>query len=263
MACFDHVYAVLDERTAEAIAGSEFLRSFGRLEVHTTVADGETWTGRYLFGRNTYVELFGPGDVEPPDDEPGSTGIGLSPRASGGLEIVAGRMKNAGTPVEVERKTRHDGDEDVPWFDSVSLSGPQQSFELWVMEYLVDPTDRQRREAAYVEWAGRSERPPQGETPSIGDVSLVDLGASAEEIALAEPLLEAAGYVLTRSSDMLLARDDETTIRLRSTSRDEAGLRRVEFVLAAPALSVHEEVLGGSRLTVGPGDHASWDFARR
>ena len=91
----------------------------------------------------------------------------------------------------------------------------------------------------------------------------MDLGASAEEIALAEPLLEAAGYVLTRSSDMLLARDDETTIRLRSTSRDAVGLRRVEFVLAAPALSVQEEVIGRSRLTVGPGDHASWDFASR
>jgi hypothetical protein len=219
VAFFDHVYAVLDGPTAEAIAGSEFLRGFGRLEMHTTVADGETWTGRYLLGRSTYVELFGPGDVEPPDDEQGSTGIGLSPRAPGGLEIIAERMKEAGTPVEVERKTRRDGDQDVPWFDSVSLSESEQSFELWVMEYLVDPTDRQRREAAYVEWAGGSGATPRAETSFIGDVSLVELGASAEAIALAEPLLEAAGYALTRSADMVLARDDEITIRLLPTSR--------------------------------------------
>jgi hypothetical protein len=54
--------------------------------------------------------------------------------------------------------------------------------------------------------------------------------------------------------------DTATTIRLHSTTRDAAGLRRIEFVLAAPALDTHVEVIGRSRFTVGAGDRASGDF---
>jgi hypothetical protein len=59
LAFFDHVYAVVDAGTAEEIPRCDYLRGFGRFEVGTTVADGETWTGRYLSGRTTYVEAIG------------------------------------------------------------------------------------------------------------------------------------------------------------------------------------------------------------
>jgi hypothetical protein len=92
VAFFDHVYGVVEAGTADAIARSDFLRSFGRFVVGTTVADSETWTGRYLFGRRTYVELFAPGDLEGSGGAIGSTGIGLSTEGRGGLAVVSDRM---------------------------------------------------------------------------------------------------------------------------------------------------------------------------
>jgi hypothetical protein len=96
-AFLDHAYAVVDRETAEAVEQSEWLRTFCVLEVRTTVADGETWRGRYVRGRRTYIELFAPGDVEGSGEAEGSTGIGLSPHDQGGLQIVADRLARGGS----------------------------------------------------------------------------------------------------------------------------------------------------------------------
>ncbi|MEU2482953.1 DUF5829 family protein, partial [Streptomyces sp. NPDC013130] len=61
---YNHAYGVLDRETADAIEHSAYLRHFANFQVSTTTgAGGETWTGRYLKGRETYLELFGVGDV--------------------------------------------------------------------------------------------------------------------------------------------------------------------------------------------------------
>ncbi|MDP9226479.1 MAG: DUF5829 family protein [Actinomycetota bacterium] len=261
MAFLDHVFTVVGAETADAIAECEFLRSFGRFSVHTTVADGETWTGRYLSGRGTYVELFGPDDVDGPDGAEGSTGIGLSPHERGGLGIVSDRLKGADLGLQTGQRTRQEGDEQVPWFDHVSAPGDPETLRVWVMEYHDDPTDRQRRESAWVEWTkqcGDAHPPTPG--PFVVDISGVELGTSIGDIARVGPIFEAAGFAVSRSGGLSVAQDVETTIRLDSSAVAGLGLRRVEFVLVAPSGTVHVEVIGHSTLTVGPGNHAVWDF---
>ncbi len=260
VAYLDHVFAVVDADTADAIAGCDFLTGFGKFEVATVVADGETWTGRYLFGCRTYVELFGPGDVDA--GEEGSAGLGLSTRERGGLGILSDRMKDTDGPFEVKQRTRQEGDDQVPWFDFLGPAGASRVLSAWVMEFLTDPNDLQRRESAFVEWttAQSKDSRPEGRGPFVRDIILVELGATADDIAIAEPLLTAAGFVATRSGEMLLVHDAETTILLHATSRDSVGLRRVEFVLTATAAAPHVEAIGRTRLAVGPGDRAVWDF---
>jgi hypothetical protein len=54
-----HSSAVVNQTTANAIEQSDYLRRFWVFNVHTTHADGsETWTGRYLTGRKTYLKVF-------------------------------------------------------------------------------------------------------------------------------------------------------------------------------------------------------------
>jgi hypothetical protein len=145
-AFLDHAYAVVDRETAEAVEQSEWLRIFCVLEVRTTVADGETWRGRYLRGRRTYIELFAPGDVEGSGEAEGSTGIGLSPHDQGGLQIVADRLARGGVVPETHRRTRQEGDRQVPWFDAASLPGEPDALSIWVMEYVDGRGARRLRE---------------------------------------------------------------------------------------------------------------------
>ena len=69
VAFLDHVYAVVEASTADEIARCDFLRGFGRLEVATTVADGETWMGRHLFG--TVDLMVFPAQPAEPSVQPG------------------------------------------------------------------------------------------------------------------------------------------------------------------------------------------------
>ncbi len=94
---YNHAYGVFDRETADAIEHSAYLRKFADFQVRTTTgADGETWTGRYLMGRETYLELFGVGDVPGQDGTLGCAGTGLSTERAGDLATVIERLRAEG-----------------------------------------------------------------------------------------------------------------------------------------------------------------------
>ncbi|MDH6452539.1 hypothetical protein M2156_003125 [Streptomyces sp. SAI-149] len=118
---YNHSYGVLDRETADAIEHSDYLKDFANFLVRTTTGTGgQTWTGRYLMGRETYLELFGVGDISGPDGTLGSAGLGLSTERDGDLATVTERLRNEGvTPIDF-LQTRDFGDGvPVPWFDAV------------------------------------------------------------------------------------------------------------------------------------------------
>jgi hypothetical protein len=262
VAFLDHVYGVVDEETAAAVADSDFLPRFGRFEVATVVADNQSWTGRYLFGRRTYVELFGPGDLSESGNSEASAGLGLSTHDRGGLRVVSERMAGWGRSSRTGRQTREADVAQVPWFDYLEPTEAPATFEAWVMEFLEEPSDLEIREAAFVDWmAGSGESvPSQGlqRGSAISDVSLVRLSMSADGITATGPMLRAAGFQTVSTPGLVVAQDAETTIELHATT-GSAELQRVEFVLASPGVE-HVETIGGSRLTVGTNGRAVWDF---
>lgn len=56
---FNHIYAIIDEDTYDAIKNSTFLKNeFSNFEERTNANENTTWTGIYLTGESTYIELF-------------------------------------------------------------------------------------------------------------------------------------------------------------------------------------------------------------
>jgi Family of unknown function (DUF5829) len=95
LAHFNHLYATVDAGTARAIKDPKFLADFANFEVRTTTGTQATWTGRYLSGRQTYVEFFGPDDFEV-DGRPvpvGAWGIGLSGDELGVTAALKARLE--------------------------------------------------------------------------------------------------------------------------------------------------------------------------
>ena len=119
----NHFYVTPDRATFEAADRSGFLREFGALEKRTTVRKDTTYTGLYLYGENTYLELlhldsasFG-----------APCGIAWGLETPGAIERVCEALRAA----RIEEVSRGD----VPWFKSCR---PEQLPGLaeWVMEYL-------------------------------------------------------------------------------------------------------------------------------
>lgn len=134
----NHVFVVLDHDSYRAIAESAFVRDeFAVFEQKTVSADeGESWTGTYLTGVNTYLELFAPGGVE--GASVGSAGVAFGVEQPGSIASVRERLQASFSGVP-DQGLRHwtDGQQTVPWFHYVNmpLEGSEEPFGAWVMEY--------------------------------------------------------------------------------------------------------------------------------
>ncbi|SDM21003.1 DUF5829 family protein [Allokutzneria albata] len=257
---YNHAYAVVDRETADAVEKSPYLRDFANVEVRTSSGGGLTWTGRYLYGRETYLELFGVGDLPGKDGEFGSAGLAISADRAGDLAKVDKQLKK---PVKY-RQTRDFGDGvPVPWFDTTRTADKYTAFDPWAMEYLpeyfADPRSK-TEPASHPGDVSRERYLSDGyRTRVMRDVAGVHMAVTKEDLAIAVPLFRAGGCAVQTVPGGVVTRCGATTIRLDSVPRARAGLRQVDFVLNK-AVDRHEEKIGLSKLVVGPGARAVWTF---
>jgi len=56
----NHFFLIIDSATYKDIVESEFIKNeFATLEERTTVSNNnESWTGAYIYGESTYIEIF-------------------------------------------------------------------------------------------------------------------------------------------------------------------------------------------------------------
>jgi hypothetical protein len=272
IAHLNHFYATVDAETAAAIRDSAFLKRFANLEVRTTTGSVSTWTGTYLYGRQTYAEFFGPGDFEI-NGRPapiGAWGIAVSGDRAGHLPELKARLESAGQKAVVELDTRTFGKRKVPWFTALTAvsqhgdsGGREDIVTVWAMEY--EPSYFELPEAAKESAEGPEDVISRERYQSdlyrqrmMRDVSRIEFNVAAKDYARIEPLLSAAGFRLSRSGDRVVADGQDTDFVFHLTA-GQMGLRKVEFSLNAPALP-DVQIIGRSRLSIGPGATAVWVF---
>ncbi|MEW2356885.1 DUF5829 family protein [Spirillospora sp. NPDC029432] len=263
---FNHAYGVLDRVTADAVEHSAYLREFAHFQVRTTTGTGGvTWKGRYLFGRETYFELFGVGDL--PDTGYGSAGMAVSVERAGGLATVVEGMRDQGVADPVQfLQTRDFGDGvPVPWFDAVYATDEIDAFLGWGMEYraeyFADPRGN-TEPPAYPGDVGRERYLPDLYRDRLmRDVTGVRIAITSGDLADTVPLLRAGGFtVRPLPNGGVVALRGGTKMRLDVVPRDQVGLRRIDMSLNRSVSSRHEERIGRSTLAVGPGPRAVWTF---
>ncbi len=268
---YNHAYGVLDRETADAIEHSAYLRDFANFQVRTTTgADGQTWTGRYLMGRETYVELLGVGDVPGKDGTLGATGLGVSVERAGDLETVVARLREEGITDPVRfRQTRDFGDGvPVPWFDAVFTTGEYDLFGAWGMEYrpeyFADPRGN-TEPAAHPGDVGRERYLSDDYREHLmRDVTGIRLAVTARDLADTVPLLRAGGFrVRSVEGGGVVAKGGGTTLRFDVAPLDRVGLKRIDLSLNRAVPQRHVERIGHSGLVVGPGPRAVWTFEGR
>lgn len=263
---YNHSYGVVDRATADAVEHSAYLREFANFHVRTiTGTDGATWTGRYLMGRETYIELFGVGDLPGADGLLGASGLGLGTDREGDIDTVAARLPAEGVADPIlSLQTRDFGDGvPVPWFDALVTTPTYDAFSAWAMEYrpefFADPRG-DTEPAAFPGDVGRERYLSDLYRDHLmRDVTGVRIAVPRGDLDTTVPLLRAGGFVVVTLPDGVVAARGGTTIRLDATPREQAGIKRFDLSLNRP-VARHVERLGNSTLVVGPGAHAVWLF---
>ncbi|NKE61359.1 hypothetical protein FXN61_33165 [Lentzea sp. PSKA42] len=262
---YNHAWATFHRATADAVEHSAYLKEFADFEVRTTTgADGKVWKGRYLRGQETYLEIFGPGDVPGRDGEPGSAGLGLSTERDGDIDAVRSRLHAAGhKPIDF-LQTRDFGDgKPVPWFDSVFLVEKYDRFGAWAMEYRDEYLNDPRSKVGPARFPGDVSRerylPDAYKNKLMRNITLIRITVTAGDLADTIPLLRAGGFSLWTEPGTVVATRGGTTMRFDEAPQGQAGLKHVEFELNR-VVARHVERLGTSTLVVGPGKRAVWTF---
>jgi hypothetical protein len=262
---YNHAWGTFDRATADAVEHSAYLKQFADFEVRTnTGADGKVWTGRYLRGRETYVEVFGIGDTPGQDGELGAAGLGLSTERDGDLETLTKKLRDEGSNPKEYTQTRDFGDgRQVPWFDAMYLADRYDRFGAWAMEYRDEYLTDPRSHVGPARFPGDVSRerylPDTYQHKLMRDITMIRLAVTASDLAATIPLLRAGGFTLLPSPEGVVASRGGTIVRFDSVPMGQTGLKQVEFELNC-VVAQHVERLGRSTLVVGPGKRAVWTF---
>ena len=212
-------------------------REFAPFEARTTVRNDKSYTGIYWYGRETYFELFEPGEQGPA----GASGLALGVEEPEASALVKQRWEAAlGGPGGglVTRKTETD---EVPWFE-MTYAREIPGVRVWLMEYhrdflarwygaltparsitRADVLDR------YVAKIGQSDR---RESALLRDVVGLTIALAPAERETLVKQLRAVGWTATDEADAVVCRGpDAERLRLVTPTAARSGIVEVEFSL--------------------------------
>jgi Family of unknown function (DUF5829) len=267
VASLNHIVVYLDAATAEAIATSAVLKEFADFRVATIQASDATWTGRYISGRQTYVEIFSPDENQ--RSPAGTVRIAVSGDRPGVIATLQGRLESAGIKAIPEKRRRRFGDRDVDWYRRLGVWGTiRRPFIVWAMEYeasFFDQPEAAKEAAEGPDDTISRERYLSDEykNHSMRDITALDMAVTEQDYQVSEPLLHASGFRLSRTGEGMNADGTDVDFLFRFVTPDQIGLRRIVFILTRPVAGSREEAIGDSALRIGPGDRAEWVFRSR
>jgi hypothetical protein len=143
---FNHAVVVLDTDTWAALESTPFLKDrFAAANAHSTTGDGGAahWSGFYLYGRSTYLELMRAGDADSVGKAAaGSTFLGMwIDRREALPAFVEPLSKALGAPVPIKTRSFRLGDQDIDWFQYTDLpesKAAPDGDDTWLMSPYAD-----------------------------------------------------------------------------------------------------------------------------
>lgn len=134
---FNHVFLVIDSADLNAIKNSDFIKNkfAGFFSRTTSVDSGRTWTGSYMYGVDSYFEIFDPAGV---DDSLGNCGVGFSVDKGDEIHLLDSLLKrNYKTEFHLMEKIIDN--EKIPWVDVLEISDSiffsKSHITWWIMKY--------------------------------------------------------------------------------------------------------------------------------
>lgn len=257
----NHLSVVLDAATARDLSSNAFLKdTFAAVSQKNNVSnDGKRWTGTYLYGEHTYLEVYEAGAAQ---GEPGSSGIALGVERPGDVSRLVLPLADAGGEATVVLRTvQGPSGAQVPWFYQLRVfyrSDPPSNTSRWVMEYqkdflrTVEPGKEGISRAqltARFRQKGRLLKDIVGATLALGEREM--------ERCLKE--LQVYGWTVRTEGTSHLATGPGATLTLIPSTASVKGLTEVRFQLVKKGASAQTVQFGPtSTLAVAPDGTAVW-----
>jgi hypothetical protein len=132
----NHIYVVLDSMTYNHLFDSSFIeQKIGNVKAASVTTTEDSWSGKYLFGKNSYFEFFSIKSFE--GATVGDGGLGFMTLKSGDIKKIEKHWKEStADSIQTDTTSNVSNGKTEPWFYSISLSlnDSIQPFSTWIME---------------------------------------------------------------------------------------------------------------------------------
>ena len=220
---FNHVFLTFDSADISAIRNSDFIKNeFAAFSTRTTMADsGRKWTGSYIYGIDSYFEIFGPSDVS---DSVGFSGIGFSVDKAGDILRLDSQLnKNYKTVIELNHRKMDD--KMVPWFTSLSIDDSayfsNSHIYFWVMEYAHEYFDYnhfQHRNDTFSRIAYLKQYEDERKNKILKRFTGIVLNVTLQEKNFMSNFLSTCGY--TKKDDSTFTSPDNFSFHFKARTRN-------------------------------------------
>jgi hypothetical protein len=240
----NHLSVVLDAATARDVAANAFLKdSFASVSQKANVSnDGKRWTGTYVYGERTYLEMY---EAGPAQGEPGSSGVALGVEHVGDVARLVLPLADAGAEATVVLRTvQGPSGAQVPWFYQLRAfyrSDPPSNTSRWVMEYQKDflrTVEPGKGGISRAELAARF----QQKSRLVKDIVGATVALSEREMERFAKELQVYGWTVRTEGAKRTATGGGTTLSLIPSTPSVKGLTEVRFQLVrkgVPAQTLH------------------------
>lgn len=228
-----HFSIALDQSTYEALRSSPEIAALAAVEERHTITGDESWTGFYVYGRQTYMEFFA-ADRLPADTLVGDCALALDVEEPGGIVAIAAHLgKTFGNSVKIHTTAATIATGSIPWFTSTYIDqGLHYALATWFMG--LDPgylaamhpesrIDHPLSRAQNLSGDFRADRPLDNVTAVTAALSSEESSALATELAL-------VGWTIRRGDRGFVAIGPGGKIRVVPASA-RVGIQAVEFRL--------------------------------
>jgi len=231
------VYVVVDAASYKAIRASDAIQALASAQEERVSASHGGWTGFYIVGRQTAIEILA-ASAEGDPTRPGQSGIGLAYGDAANGPVLEKRLRAAlGNRANVARSRMRTSDL-VPWLDEIDVDGGESgTLSTWFIEmspgflvaqYPGSRSDHGRSREQYFAAGFHPER-------LLDDVVGLSVALNPAETSLLVDELSLAGWTMTQDAGKTVMSGPDIAITILPAGT-RSGIREARLRLRHPAL---------------------------
>jgi hypothetical protein len=211
----NHFYLVVDSLTYNDIVESSFIKNeFAHFEERTTiVGEGESYSGAYVYGENTYFEFFDESKSQDFMPTGLTSGMAFGVEKKDELKIIQQKFKDYKNGIYALRSRELNGIQ-IPWFSmtAVFYGNTAPDIMTWVMEYhedflkkwhpdLAPSSHGIMRKDILLRYAAKIAKPDRPIDKILKDVVQINLNLNKEDLEILRGELSVFNYTFTQQEN--------------------------------------------------------------
>ncbi len=236
----NHVYVVVDSVTYSDIANSRFIINEFADFIQTTSStdDNETWTGTYLSGEKTYLEILNAAQRD--NSNASFCGLGFCTEQEGDIDNLKLLMQDKiDCKVDVVLRKRKAADTVFPWFKQIVCDKYRQNYVMdsWIIEYDKDYLKNMMPDASD-DYHGITRKHYNkryfDDSRYLKDVIGVTLALDKKNYDALIDKLKIFGYSVVQDGVKALCKGEGIEYEIVPAALGQIGIQKVKFSLLRP-----------------------------